>query len=145
MFDRAIQALLGLVRGELGLDYLALYPARVVSQHADGSVDLAPDDTRVPHHNAVPMDYGLPGTTATFVPGARVLLGWRGGDPGQPYAQSFAPGSESTQINIGGTDTAVARADLTNTNLTNIATALSALGHPVSLTPVGSSTVFMSE
>lgn len=75
------------------LDYLALYPARVVAQNGDGSLELRPVDGRIPPSSRVPLRLPLPGMTAQVAPGASVLLGWEGGDPSAPFAALFAGGS----------------------------------------------------
>lgn len=70
------------------IDYLARYPARVVAQNAaTGALELVPDDKRLPGMSAVPIRYGVPGLRATVAPGARVLLGFAGGDPTKPEAE----------------------------------------------------------
>lgn len=66
------------------LDYLALYPAIAVKQTGN-SIDVTPDDRRIPGLAGVPIFSGTPGVTATVPDGTRVLLGFRGGDHRQPY------------------------------------------------------------
>lgn len=68
------------------VDYLAHYPARAVQQRADGTLDLVPDDPRVPSCQAVPIRYGVPGLRAEVPAGARVTLTYEGGDPSRPVA-----------------------------------------------------------
>lgn len=75
------------------LDRLALYPARVVSQAADGTLDLVPDDPRIPPCTGVPVRLGLPGARATVPAGERVLLGYEGADPAAPYAALWTAGA----------------------------------------------------
>lgn len=69
------------------IDYLALYPAKVIAQRGDGSLDVVPDDGRFAGLSGVPVRYGIPGVTATVAPGARVLIGFAGGDPSRPIAE----------------------------------------------------------
>lgn len=88
-FRRVVRACLGL-SGEPGdppqIDRLALYRAEVKAAASDGQhLDLQPSDPRVPGHQNVPVRMGLPGAVAVVQPGAVVLLGWEGGDPGRPY------------------------------------------------------------
>jgi hypothetical protein len=71
------------------MDYLALYPCKVVAQNGDGSLELQPDDSRIPALSRVPMRLGIPGSTATVQAGARVLLTWAGGDPRLPIALAW--------------------------------------------------------
>ncbi len=73
------------------LDHLALYPARVVAQRADGSLDLVPDDPRAPSCQGVPYRT-LPGVALSVPAGTRVLLGYTGGDPAQPFADMWELG-----------------------------------------------------
>lgn len=88
------------------VDYLGMYPARVVQQRADGTLDLAPDDPRLPSCQAVPIRYGLPGVRATVPAGARVLLGYEVGDPARPVATLWELGSITTLAVSGGTSPA---------------------------------------
>lgn len=83
------------------LDYLALYPARVVSQAANGRLDLVPEDARLDPCAGIPLRYGLPGVTATVPAGGRVLLGFEHGDPGRPYAALWESG-EVTALSVAG-------------------------------------------
>lgn len=90
------------------VDYLARYPARVVGSHADGSLDVHPDDARVPAAQAVPYR-SLPGVTYTVPTGARVLLGYEGGDPSRPFVDLWEPTSSVTRITINGGSAKAAR------------------------------------
>jgi hypothetical protein len=110
MADRLAASFEALVRKILGhrLDYLASYPAKVVSQNADGSLELVPDDTRLPTYSKVPIRYGVPGVSATIAGGARVSLGFAGADPQKPVATVWESASVSelvvagTVIKLGG-------------------------------------------
>lgn len=85
--DRIRSALEAFIRQVTSrIDFLALYPARVVAQHPDGTLEVQPDDARLAGLARVPIRYGLPGVSATVEPGARVLLGFEGGDPSRPIA-----------------------------------------------------------
>lgn len=65
---------------------LGLYPATVRSCASDGSMcDVSPDDERIANEKNVQVLVGIPGAQAVVTPGARVLLGWRRGDPAMPY------------------------------------------------------------
>lgn len=83
------------------LDHLALYPATVVQQRADGTLDLSPEDPRVPSCQGVPIRLGLPGVTVTVPAGGRVLLGYENGSPARPYASLWESGTV-TQISVNG-------------------------------------------
>lgn len=89
------------------VDYLAHYPARVVSQ-TNGLLDLVPDDPRVPPCSGVPIRYGIPGTAATVAAGERVTLTYEGGDPSKPVACLWTAGAVST-ITVNGSVRQVAR------------------------------------
>ncbi len=84
------------------LDHLALYPARVVAQRADGSLDLVPDDPRAPSCQGVPY-VSLPGVRLVVPAGTRVLLGYAGGDPSQPRAQLWELGDVTRLVVAAGT------------------------------------------
>lgn len=98
------------------VDYLALYPARVVSQSGQ-RLDLIPDDPRVPSISGVPMRHGLPGASVTVPVGTRVLLGFDAGDPARPFAALWEANGIATQIAINGSSTRAAREgdDVTST------------------------------
>jgi hypothetical protein len=68
------------------IDYLALYPAKVVADNGDNTLELVPDDARLPAPSRVPMRLGLPGVTIKVATGSRVLLGFEGGSPSHPVA-----------------------------------------------------------
>lgn len=75
------------------LDPLALYPGRVVSQGDDGTLDIKPDAVKLGAGLAmVPIRHGLPGVTVRVRPGARVLLGFEGGDITRPFAALWEAG-----------------------------------------------------
>jgi hypothetical protein len=87
--DRMTTALRRVVRAaQPPIDYLALYFADVVSQ-AGSTIDVKPSDPRIPSMAAVPLFAGLPQWKVEIRTGGRVLVGWSGGDPSQPYAVAF--------------------------------------------------------
>ena len=90
------------------LDHLALYPAVVVQQRADGTLDLVPEDARVPSCQGVPIRLGLPGVTVAVPAGGRVLLGYENGDPSRPVATLWESGTV-TRITINNGTAKVAR------------------------------------
>lgn len=103
----ALRAIVEAITGPR-LDRLALYPCRVVSQSSDlRTLDLQPDNARVPPCAGVPILHGLPGITVTVPTGARVLLGYAGGDPAQPYAALWEAG-DVTLVSVNGGSTKVA-------------------------------------
>lgn len=74
-------------------DYCALYPAEVQAQRSDGTLDLKVAGDSLVAPPSVPIRVGVPGLTVKVVPGARVLLGFEGGDPSQPYAALWSADS----------------------------------------------------
>jgi hypothetical protein len=98
------------------IDYFALYPAKLVSQNDDGTLELKPDDSRLPGLSKVPIRYGIPGVTVKVASGARVLVGFEGGDPAAPVATLWESGSvteltidATSDIKVNGGSAAVAR------------------------------------
>lgn len=67
-------------------DYHASYVARVVSQDDAGLLSVVPDNKRLPAMVGVPIRYGVPGISAKVESGARVLIGFEGGDRRFPIA-----------------------------------------------------------
>lgn len=68
------------------IDALAGYPARVVTQHADNTLDVKPDSPKLPPMTRVPIRYGVPGVSAKVSAGARVLVEFASGDTSKPVA-----------------------------------------------------------
>lgn len=101
--DRGIKgAITALVNQAIaGIDYFALYDAKVVSQSSDGTmVDLQPGDSRLPGMGSVPLR-GQPGVVAMVAPGSFVRLGWDRGDPSMPYAGLWQGGETLLSYAIG--------------------------------------------
>lgn len=90
------------------VDCHARYDARVVAQRADGTLDVVPDDARVPSAQAVPYR-SLPGVAYEVPAGARALLGYVNGDPARPFVDLFEQGSSVTRIKLGGGTSKAAR------------------------------------
>jgi len=105
-FKRALEAFLLAVFARI--DYLALYPAKVVSQNGDGSVDVQPDDARLPGMTSVPLRFGLPGLELKVTSGARVLIGFENGDPRRPVATAWEKDGFQS-VAIGGGTQPIAR------------------------------------
>lgn len=84
------------------VDLLARYEARVVRQSpVDDSLELVPEDTRIPPLSDVPLRVPMPGCRILVAGGARVLLGWERGDPTRPYAESFTTsGGATTRLDV---------------------------------------------
>lgn len=75
------------------LDMRTPFIARVVTQNADGSLDVTPDSDRIPALTAVPIKYGVPGVSAKIRTGARVIIEFQDGDPRRPYASVWESAS----------------------------------------------------
>lgn len=119
------------------VDYLGMYPARVVQQRADGALDLVPDDARLPSCQAVPIRYGLPGVRATVPAGARVLLGYEAGDPARPVAALWELGSITALAISGGTSPAARQGHAVSVTIPAGAVMVSSPGGPVpNVTPI---------
>lgn len=103
--ERIVRALVG-----RRIDYLALYPATVVSQGADYALELLPDDARVRGTGlaGVPIRWGLAGARCKVGPGARVLLGFAAGDPSMPYATLWEHG-DVDEVGLGAAHAPVVR------------------------------------
>lgn len=108
--NRGVEAIERIVRRLLGyysagpVDYLALYPGRVVSQ-SGSKVDVQLDTDRIPSPSNVPLRLGVPGATANLnvAGGVRVLVGWDGGDPQKPYAHLFDQSAATLELNLAAT------------------------------------------
>lgn len=99
--DRLTEPLSRFVKGTVpGIDYLTTYRAKVVRQSSNGrTVDIIPDDKRLPAMSAVPLRLGLPGVQVLFKPGAFVQVGWSNGSPQEPWAGLFGGGEpDSTKL-----------------------------------------------
>ena len=108
------------------IDLLGQYRAEVKVASSDGkTLDITPEDKRIPPHQGLKNRYGVPGLTSVVKPGAIVLIGWERGDPSRPYCEpsfeSAAGVSKATwiadQINLGGDATAGAQPGVLGTNL----------------------------
>lgn len=96
--DRLREAWNRAVRGAFSrIDYFALYRARVVAQN-NQTVDVTPDDKRLPGMQGVRLRHGVPGLTVTVQPGCYILVGWEGGNPKAPYACLWDGGEGVTEI-----------------------------------------------
>lgn len=92
--DRIKGALETFIRGLFPtIDYLARYEATAVAQNSDGTLEVTVDDTRFPGLSHVPIRYGVPGVSAVVNSGARVLLGFAGGDPSKPQVEIWESAS----------------------------------------------------
>jgi hypothetical protein len=86
------------------VDYRALYPANVVAQNADGTLEIQPVDQRLPGLSKVPIRLGLPGCAVKVQAGSTVLLGFEAGDPRLPVVTLWGS-STITELAIGASPT----------------------------------------
>lgn len=73
--------------------YSRRYPSRVVVQNDDGTLELVPDDARMPSISTVPIRSGVPGIYVRVKVGARVSLEFEAGDPSRPVATIWDEGA----------------------------------------------------
>lgn len=114
--DRLKAALEAFVRQATArTDYLGIFGARVLSQNADGTLELKPDDARLPGLSRVPFRYGVPGVTATVAAGTRVGVEFEAGNPARPVVTLWELGSvtklevDASSIVFNGGSTPVAK------------------------------------
>lgn len=108
-FDRIRKGLVLLVREALSsVDYFALYEATVVSQNANGTLELRTETSKLPGLQQVPIRHGIPGVEVDVVAGGRVLVGFRNGDPSRPFAALWDAATVS-EIRLAGGSSAVVR------------------------------------
>lgn len=86
-FDQSVEAALP------NVDFFALYTCQVVSQNADGTLDLQPNSASLPSQKNIPFRCGIPGVSITVQSGAQVLLGWENGSPSVPYCGLWLTGA----------------------------------------------------
>lgn len=98
------------------VDYHALYPAKVVKQASDGTLEVQIDDARFPSLTKVPIRTFAPDVVITVEANARVLLGFEGGSPAHPYASLWQSGA-IVSVAIGGDADATSRASITDDRL----------------------------
>lgn len=151
--DRNLGAFRSLVERFMGnrivgprVDYLASYPATAVTQNGDGTLEIQPDDSRLPSLSSVPIRYGVPGVSAQIANGGRVLLAFAGGDPAKPIATVWEAASvtsltvTASAIKLGGSGATEALVKGTSyaTHMAQLATALTTLGtNMVTTLPAG--------
>lgn len=68
------------------IDFLAMYPAKVVSQNGDGTLELKPTSDRMPGMSRIPIRYGVPGVRAKVKRDSYVALEFEQGSPSRPVA-----------------------------------------------------------
>lgn len=107
MISSIAEAITAMVERIVGprLDYLAVYPAKLVQQIGD-VVDVLCDDARIGHVRCRLL-YGTPITSVTLKQGCRLHVGFEGGDPTKPWAGLWGEGDAT--LSFGGGSQGVAR------------------------------------
>lgn len=140
--DRTLGAFKAIIQRFVGnwivgphVDYLACYPATAVTQNGDGTLEIQPDDSRLPSLSIVPIRYGVPGVSAQIANGGRVLLSFAGGDPAKPIATVWESASvvsltvAASAIHLGaGATEALVKGTSYASHMAQLATALTTLG-----------------
>lgn len=147
--DRTLGAFKAIIQRFVGnwilgprMDYLAKYPATAVTQNGDGTLEIQPDDSRLPSLSSVPIRYGVPGVEARIANGGRVRLEFDAGDPARPIVTVWESASVTALTFNGGsqgvarTADAVAWTAAMNTWITAVTGALAGAGPASKITLV---------
>jgi hypothetical protein len=111
VLDRFKGSLVSIIRSVMNeVDYHKPYPARVVVQDADGTLQLKPDSDRIPGLTGVPIRYGIPGVTARVPAGTRCIVEFENGDARAPIVTGFEPGA-LIELSFDGGSRKIARVD----------------------------------
>lgn len=101
------------------IDYLAAYPCKVITQNSDGTLELSPDDSRLPpSYSHVPIRYGIPGITVQVANGGRALLQFTGGDPTKQYCTIWETSTVTSFVVANGSNGAARTNDLVGKDTT---------------------------
>lgn len=128
------------------LDPGRLYPCTVVTQAADLTLSVKPDDTTVlpgSGLSSVPIRHGLPGFKVKVPRGARVRVGFDGGDPSRPFATLWDEGNVTEVAFDGGAEDVARTNDTTSSGTLAFDPLIPSLtytppgGPPTPVTPVG--------
>lgn len=97
--DRVVGALKAIIKAEVPIDLYAFYPAEVVQQASDGTLELRSLDSRLPESlTKVPYRPGFPGVTFKVDKGAVCLVGFEGGSEEHPYVKSWVSGQPTELV-----------------------------------------------
>lgn len=92
------------VRGTIpDLIYHARWPARVVAQNGDGTVDVVADDSRIGGLQRVPVRPGLPGCSVEVASDARVRVAFEEADPSLAYVCEWDSSATATRVRFDAT------------------------------------------
>lgn len=124
--DNQFEPLRAFVRETMrGVELLGTYIGRVEAQRSDGTLDVSPDDKRLPPMTGVRVRVPVPGAKLTVPAGSRCQLVFEGADVRQRVATLYTPGTDvravarvDDNVNCGTlTVTAVANGVITGTYL----------------------------
>lgn len=99
------------------LDLLAFYPAVVVRQNSDGTLDVRCEESKLGDIARAPIRYPLPGIKATVQPQTTVFVGFEQADKARPYVRFSGAGVtikleiDANEIVFNGGTKQVARVD----------------------------------
>jgi len=84
------------------IDYSRLYPARVIRQSGDGTLEIMPDDQIIRGNGltGVPLRLGIPGLSVTVPAGGKILLFFEAGDPKRPAAALHPSGASVLSVSL---------------------------------------------
>lgn len=92
--DRLKSAIEGIVKRLVAsYAYHAPYTAKIISQGADGTLEVQPDDSRLPSLTGIPLRTFVPNVEIKVKAGGNVLIQFENGDPSRPFASLFDAGS----------------------------------------------------
>lgn len=104
--DNAAEALRHFIRETMrGVEWYPSFSARVAVQRSDGTLDVYPDDRRLPPVTSVRLRLPVPGAKLTVPPGSQVTILFENGDPRQPVAVAYGAGSASAPVALVGDKT----------------------------------------
>lgn len=112
-------------------DYHAQYVARVVSQGSDGLLSVVPDNDKMPPMTEVPIRYGVPGISAKVESGARVLIGFEGGDRRRPIATVWESAALTELRIVSTTKVVVESPDVSISDGVSAAAPVARVGDPI--------------
>lgn len=97
--DNAAEALREFVRETMrGVEWYPSFSARVAVQRSDGTLDVYPDDRRLPPVTSVRLRLPVPGAKLTVPPGSQVTILFENGDPRQPVAVAYGTGNPPNAV-----------------------------------------------
>lgn len=126
---RLIKDFADLVKQCVPVDWLASYSARVVSQSADGTLEVVFDTKLLPPRKGVPYRTLVDGARLVIDAGARCVVHFDNGQPSNPVADLFDHGLATR--GVARNDDTVKPNTLFLAWISNVQTLLSALGAPV--------------